>query len=34
VLSQDPAGGTQKPPGATVTIVVGKLSAPTTPGPP
>jgi serine/threonine-protein kinase len=34
VLSQDPAGGTQAPPGTTVTIVVGKLSAPTTPGPP
>jgi len=31
VLSQDPAGGTQAPPGTTVTIVVGKL---TTPGPP
>jgi serine/threonine-protein kinase len=34
VLSQDPAGGTQAPPGTTVTIVVGKLAAPTTPGPP
>src|SRR2546427_1746831 len=30
VLSQDPAGGTQAPPGTVVTIVVGKLS----PGPP
>jgi eukaryotic-like serine/threonine-protein kinase len=34
VLSQDPSGGTQAPRGATVTISVGKLSAPTTPGPP
>ena len=31
VLSQDPVGGTQAPPGTTVTIVVGKL---TLPGPP
>src|SRR5207245_812414 len=30
VLSQDPAGGTQAPPGTVVTIVVGKLSS----GPP
>ncbi len=31
VLSQDPVGGTQKPPGTTVTIVVGKLTTePTT----
>jgi eukaryotic-like serine/threonine-protein kinase len=34
VLSQDPAGGTQAPPGTTVTIVVGKLAAPTNSGPP
>jgi serine/threonine-protein kinase len=30
VLSQDPTGGTQAPRGATVTIVVGKLTAATT----
>ncbi len=34
VLSQDPGGGTQAPPGTTVTIAVGKFVAPTTPGPP
>jgi serine/threonine-protein kinase len=34
VLSQDPSGGMQAPRGATVTISVGKLGAPTTPGPP
>ena len=36
VLSQDPAGGTQAPPGTRVTIVVGKFTpTPTTPaGPP
>jgi serine/threonine-protein kinase len=32
VLSQDPAGGTQAPPGTVVTIVVGKLTQ--QPGPP
>jgi beta-lactam-binding protein with PASTA domain/predicted Ser/Thr protein kinase len=31
VLSQNPEGGTQAPPGTTVTIVVGKLGLPTTP---
>jgi beta-lactam-binding protein with PASTA domain/predicted Ser/Thr protein kinase len=31
VLSQDPGGGAEAPPGATVTIVVGKLGLPTTP---
>ena len=35
VLSQNPSGNTQAPPGTTVTIVVGKLvAAPTTPAPP
>jgi eukaryotic-like serine/threonine-protein kinase len=33
VLSQDPPGQTQAAPGSTVTIVVGKLTAQTTPGP-
>jgi eukaryotic-like serine/threonine-protein kinase len=36
VQTQDPAGGTQAPPGSTVTIAVGKFSGTTTasPGPP
>jgi beta-lactam-binding protein with PASTA domain/predicted Ser/Thr protein kinase len=34
VLSQEPGGNTQAPRGTTVTISVGKLEAPTTPGPP
>jgi beta-lactam-binding protein with PASTA domain/tRNA A-37 threonylcarbamoyl transferase component Bud32 len=36
VQTQDPAGGTKAPPGATVTIAVGKFAAVTTalPGPP
>jgi eukaryotic-like serine/threonine-protein kinase len=34
VLSQAPGGSEQAPPGTTVTITVGKLSTPTTPGPP
>ena len=33
VLSQTPTGGTQAPPGSTVTIVVGKVTGTTT-GPP
>ncbi|MBA3736471.1 MAG: Stk1 family PASTA domain-containing Ser/Thr kinase [Actinobacteria bacterium] len=34
VQTQDPAGGTQAPPGKVVTIAVGKFEATTTPGPP
>jgi eukaryotic-like serine/threonine-protein kinase len=34
VQTQDPAGGTQAPPGSTVTIAVGKFGGTTTPGPP
>ncbi|MDX6402387.1 MAG: eukaryotic-like serine/threonine-protein kinase [Gaiellaceae bacterium] len=34
VQTQDPAGGTQAPPGKVVTIAVGKFGATTTPGPP
>jgi beta-lactam-binding protein with PASTA domain/tRNA A-37 threonylcarbamoyl transferase component Bud32 len=34
VQTQDPAGGTQAPPGSLVTIAVGKFSGSTTPGPP
>ena len=35
VQTQDPAGGTQKPPGSTVTIAVGRFGSTTTgPGPP
>jgi eukaryotic-like serine/threonine-protein kinase len=34
VLSQDPAGQAQAPPGTTVTITVGKLTADTSPAPP
>jgi serine/threonine-protein kinase len=34
VQTQDPPGGTQQPPGTTVTIAVGKFGATTTPGPP
>jgi eukaryotic-like serine/threonine-protein kinase len=33
VQSQDPAGGTQKAPGSTVTIAVGRFLGTTTPGP-
>jgi serine/threonine-protein kinase len=34
VLSQDPGGQAQAPPGSTVTIFVGKLTAETSPAPP
>jgi serine/threonine protein kinase len=34
VQTQDPAGGSQAPPGTLVTIVVGKFTSTTTPGPP
>jgi eukaryotic-like serine/threonine-protein kinase len=34
VQTQDPAGGTQAPPGTLVTIAVGKFGGSTTPGPP
>jgi serine/threonine-protein kinase len=34
VQTQDPSGGTQAPPGAVVTIAVGKFGGATTPGPP
>jgi serine/threonine-protein kinase len=34
VQSQNPAGGTQAPPGSVVTIAVGKFAGATTPGPP
>jgi beta-lactam-binding protein with PASTA domain/tRNA A-37 threonylcarbamoyl transferase component Bud32 len=34
VQTQDPAGGTQAPPGSLVTIAVGRFDGSTTPGPP
>jgi beta-lactam-binding protein with PASTA domain len=34
VQTQDPPGGSKATPGSTVTIAVGKFTAPTTPGPP